>query len=303
MSGVQLNFNAQTVAPSKPMEPIPSGWYRARIVDTGMEPTSTPGGQMLKVELAIIDGEYVNRKLFDRLNLVNANPQAVQIAYEQLSAICHATGVIDCQNTAMLHNIPLLVKVKLAPAETGKDGKSYDARNEVKGYDNINADRKIGAASAAIVPGVAGAPAGQPAWAAGAPPVAAAAPAAVPVPAHAPPAQFTPPVAAQPWQNPAAAPAPVAAPPQPFVPPAPVVAAPPAGPVMLPAAQYTYEQYKASNWTDEQLIANGLMAAPQPIAAPAAPAAPTYAPPAPVAAPAPATVAPGAPGQPAPWMQ
>jgi len=34
---------------------------------------------------------------------------------------------------------------------------------------------------------------------------------------------------------------------------------PPAGPVMLPAAQYTYEQYKAANWSDEQLRAQGLM--------------------------------------------
>jgi hypothetical protein len=33
------------------------------------------------------------RKIFDRLNLVNAEPdQAVEIAQRTLSAICHATG-------------------------------------------------------------------------------------------------------------------------------------------------------------------------------------------------------------------
>jgi len=34
---------------------------------------------------------------------------------------------------------------------------------------------------------------------------------------------------------------------------------PPAGPQMTAAAQYTYDQYKASGWTDDQLRAGGLM--------------------------------------------
>ena len=49
--------------------------------------------------------------------------------------------------------------------------------------------------------------------------------------------------------------------PAPAVPPAAPAPAPaaPAGPTMTPAAEYTYEQYIASGWTDEQLRVHGLM--------------------------------------------
>lgn len=61
---------------------------------------------------------------------------------------------------------------------------------------------------------------------------------------------------------------------------------PPAGPVMTAAATATYEQYRATGWTDEQLIQNGLMQAP---------AAATPPPPAPAAPPPPTPPAPDAP--------
>jgi len=96
------------------------------------------------------------------------------------------------------------------------------------------------------------APAALPMGAAPLPMHAAAAP-AMPAPAMPAPAMPAP-----------AMPAPVAAPALPVVP-APAFLAPPVppapvGPVMLPAAGgHTYEQYKASGWSDEQLRAAGYM--------------------------------------------
>lgn len=83
---------------------------------------------------------------------------------------------------------------------------------------------------------------------------------------------------------PPAAPAPAAAP-----------AVPPAAPVVegpqsrMIATDYTYDQYIASGWTEEALVANGKMqpaAAAAPLAPPAAPMAPPAAPMAPPTAPA-----------------
>lgn len=63
------------------------------------------------------------------------------------------------------------------------------------------------------------------------------------------------------------------APPPVAGPPPSQIAAPISGPVMLPAAKgVTYESYKASGWSDQQLIENGMMAAP--VAAPAGGGAP-----------------------------
>lgn len=314
----QLNFNAATVAPAQALEPIPSGWYRAVITDTKMAPTSKPGGQMLNLELKIIDGEFANRKVFDRLNLVNENQVAMQIAYEQLSAICHATGIIQCTQSELLHNIPLLVKVKLRPAGPGKDGVHYDASNEVKGYDHINSDHNVGPSGPVTAAGIAGAPQGTAPWAAAGAAQAAPAPQAQQYqppaqvvqqqPAQAAPAQqWQPPAAQQPWQQQQIAPAPQATiPQQQFTPPmqqAPVSMEP----IMLPAAGgIPYASYTAQGWTDEQLHNAGMFSFPQP--APVqqiAPPPPTQAPPPPQQqfAPQPATAAPAPGTQAPPWQR
>ncbi len=181
----QLNFDARQVAPAAALDPIPSGWYNAQIVGSEMKPTSAGDGAFLAMELQVLDGPYAGRKVFDRLNLQNKNPVAVEIAYKQLSAICHAVNVIQVQDSQQLHGRPLQVKVSLRPASTGDDGKQYDANNEVKGY---RAMENGGAVAPAGAPqGGAPAWAGQPQQAAPQPP--------------APTAGPTPPWAQQPAQG------------------------------------------------------------------------------------------------------
>lgn len=148
---VQLNFDARTVAPAEAPEAIPAGWYNARVTNSEMKPTSDGSGAYLQLEMTILDGDFANRKLFDRINLQNKNPVATEIGYRQLSAVCHATGVIQVQDSQQLHGIPLKVKVSLRPAGPGADGKHYDASNEVKGYKNI-ADGTGGAPAQAMPP-------------------------------------------------------------------------------------------------------------------------------------------------------
>lgn len=206
--GAPLNFDARTVAPNEAFEPIPAGWYNGKIVESEMKATANGAGAFLALTIQIMDGQYVNRKVFDRLNLQNQNAVAQEIAYKTLSAICHATGVIQVTDSSQLHGIPMQVKVSLRPAGPGNDGKMYEANNEVKGYKPV--ENK---------PAVAG---GTP-WAGG-PPTTTAAPVAV-APVAAPPAQaaykvgdvvngfqLTPqntwvPVAAPPAASPATAPA------------------------------------------------------------------------------------------------
>lgn len=129
-----LNFNAANVAPAEAPEAIPAGWYIAQMVESEMKPTSNGQGAYLATVYQVLEGKYKGAKLFDRINLQNSNPTAVEIGYRQLSAICHAVGVIQVEDSAQLHNRPLGVKVSLRAAGPGADGKYYDASNEVKGY-------------------------------------------------------------------------------------------------------------------------------------------------------------------------
>jgi hypothetical protein len=92
---------------------------------------TSKGGQMLKLTLQVIDGEHTNRMLFDRLNLVNSNPKAEEIAQRTLSSICHAVGKYQIRDSAELHNLPLIASVKIRPASA--DGQ-YGPQNDIKGY-------------------------------------------------------------------------------------------------------------------------------------------------------------------------
>ena len=125
----QLNFNAAAVQPASAFGPIPAGWYPAQITESEMKPTKNGDGAYLSLTFTILGGQYANRKIFGRLNLQNRNPVAVEIAEQQLSAICHATGVIQLQDSSQLHGIPLDIKIKVR-AEDG----TYEATNELSGF-------------------------------------------------------------------------------------------------------------------------------------------------------------------------
>ena len=129
-----LNFDATTVAPSTGgADPVPAGWYNVFMDESLMKPTKDGTGAYLQMRFSILDGQYKGRKIYARLNVRNANPETQRIAYEQLSAICHAVNVLHVQDSQMLHNIPLKVKVKLKPAEG-----EYEATNDITSYKNIN---------------------------------------------------------------------------------------------------------------------------------------------------------------------
>lgn len=179
-----LNFNARTVDPSSGFDPLPAGWYNARIVESEIKPTNAGDGAMLAVQYEIIDGQYSNRRVFQNFNIENKNPVAVKIAYEQLSALSYCCGVLDVQDSTMLHGIPLQIKLVEKPAGSNpQTGKTWDAGNEVKDYRNaagqsakeIIAGGSVGGATAPAAPG---APAAPSAPAAPAAPSAPAAPAA-----------------------------------------------------------------------------------------------------------------------------
>ena len=122
-------FNAAQVEPSQDFEPIPAGKYLAVITETEMKPTKNGSGQYLQLAFQILDGPFKGRFVWARLNLNNSNPTTVQIARQELSAICRAVGVMTPGDSVELHNIPLVITVKLK-----KRDDTGEMTNEVKGY-------------------------------------------------------------------------------------------------------------------------------------------------------------------------
>lgn len=106
-----------------------------------MKANSAATGHFLELKIQVMGGDYDKRTVFDRLNLDNPNQQTVDIAYRTLSAICHAVGKgqQECEDSQMLHGIPLLFKVSERPARTDPTtGTRYEASNDVKGYKAID---------------------------------------------------------------------------------------------------------------------------------------------------------------------
>lgn len=122
-------FDANKVDPN--ILVIPAGDYDAVITESKFEPTKNGNGKFLTLKLQILSGQFQNRVLFDRLNLINPSEQAVQIAKGQLSAICRAVGVLTPKDSAELHNRPLkiTVKVKSDANNPGNEIKAYKSRH------------------------------------------------------------------------------------------------------------------------------------------------------------------------------
>ena len=154
-------FDANSVEPSN-FDVFPAGKYLAQIVSSEMRPTKDGRGQYLFLELDILEGPFAGRKLFDRLNLVNDNPDTVDIATRTLSSICRATGQMQVKDSEQLHLIPLIADVRVRPPK-GQYGESNSIRYLPRNAAAAPATRAPGAYASAPAPATAPSPQPQPA--------------------------------------------------------------------------------------------------------------------------------------------
>lgn len=232
MASLGMNFDANQVAPAAPQGAIPPDHYLAAITKSEMKVTSKKDGSLLALEYTIQAGKYKGRKLFNNLNLNNKNTTAVEIAQAELSAICHAVGVLQINDSSQLHGISMCVKVGVEPEQVDDDtGKVlYPERNIVQGHDV--ASTYVGdTSSGGYVENAAATEA--PSWATGntdAPVQTATAPAKS-APSKAPPAKAAP--AAKQYVTEKR--------------------------MTAKAEGATYEAFLAESWTDDEMIRDGFM--------------------------------------------
>ena len=139
----ELNFNAHLVEPASEFTPLPNGSYIAVVSESAVKPTKRGDGEYLELVFVILEGEYTNRKVWTRLNIVNRNPVAQEIAKGHLSSICRAIGVMKTVDSSELHNVPL--KITVVCKQRG-DGNGLT--NDVTGFGPVD-----GAANPAVSTG------------------------------------------------------------------------------------------------------------------------------------------------------
>jgi len=184
-------FDHTTVTPTGAA--LPAGQYPVWSTNVEVKPTKAGTGYYLEIEWVIYDGQHKNRKLWDRFNIRNPNPAAVQISKENLAALCKACNLPEhISEEEQLHNIAAIAHVIVDKSGQNKI-QTYSSIHE---YDPNNASAAPAAAANRVPTAPQAAVATQ---APVAPPQAAAAPQAPVGPPAAPPASGAP---ARPWEQP-----------------------------------------------------------------------------------------------------
>lgn len=125
-----LQFDATQVDPAGISSQLPvSGpeGYGVIISASEMKENKDKTGGYLELTLQVIDGEHKGETGAYRLNLFHSTAKTVEIAYRQLSAVCHAVGVFQVADSTQLHNIPFKAVVGL------QKGDNPEGYTEVKG--------------------------------------------------------------------------------------------------------------------------------------------------------------------------
>ena len=181
MPPMMPDFNPAETPVEETFDMLPNGWYAMTFESSEMVPTKAcERGEykayMWKFVLVMSEAHHPSmkgRKQWDSLNLINEKPEtgviAVEISRKRLAAMWKAAGITQPGNdTDVLNGITVAVKVGIKAARTGEDGKSYDARNEIKGYDSLanraanlvdSNTRLVSTAPAAVAPTAQAAPA------------------------------------------------------------------------------------------------------------------------------------------------
>lgn len=146
-----LNLDLQGVAAAG--DPLAAGAYNVIVEKAEVAPTKT-GGQMIKVQLKVLDGPSTGRMIFDQFNIQNSNPQAVQIGLGQLKGMMKAFGH---PNPNMLQTTQELIGLKGTAVLKIENDPQYGEQARVKGYKALAGTAPAAAGQAAPQAPAAGA--------------------------------------------------------------------------------------------------------------------------------------------------
>jgi len=112
----------------KSFDPLPEGWYSAKISGAELKNTKAGTGQYINVKYDIIGPTHQGRCVFGMLNISNQNPKAEEIGRQQLGELMRAIGLTRVEDTDQLIGGSCQIKLKISKSE------GYDPRNDVSGF-------------------------------------------------------------------------------------------------------------------------------------------------------------------------
>lgn len=118
-------------------DPIPIDTYVLAVIDSEMKDNSAGTGSYLNLKIAVQEGDFEGRIIWELLNLDNPSEVAVDIANKKLATLCRAVGVETFDDTDELHDIPFISKVGIKPGDA-----QYGPKNIIKSYSPIDEEEE-----------------------------------------------------------------------------------------------------------------------------------------------------------------
>ena len=126
----QLHFNASDVKDDDPIKP---GDYECQITGTELKQTKRGDGQYLELKVQVVEeGDEQGRMVWQRLNIVNPNKVAEQIAHRELAQLCKAVDILELDDSDELVGVPFVARIAIQPAKG-----DYGPSNTIKKYLSI----------------------------------------------------------------------------------------------------------------------------------------------------------------------
>jgi hypothetical protein len=128
-------FDTHSVEPQSDFALLPPGKYTVVVEKAEVKQTKKGDGHYVALVLSVLDGQYKNRKVFDRINIDNPNQQCVEIGFRCLAALGQALGLTKITDSNQLVNGVCVAHVKVK-----------DEQNEVRTYSATNTGQTTDAA-------------------------------------------------------------------------------------------------------------------------------------------------------------
>jgi hypothetical protein len=119
----QFNFNAYQYDPSGSGGTWDEGKHHVYISESAIRPNKANTGTLLELTFKGASGAMAGRQLRNTYNIANPNPQSVEIAMNELSAIGIACGRPQIQDSAQWHGAQLVIDTVQEDRNDGKPGK------------------------------------------------------------------------------------------------------------------------------------------------------------------------------------
>lgn len=143
-------FDLRDTKASSGFELIPNGTYLARVEKAELLDTKAGDGKRVNCTITIIGGEYDGRKIWQNFNVVNKNPQAVEISMQEMKSMMLASGLSE--DRCVVKNVTDLEGMSFGIVVGVKDERNVIKRFESMATDTMTPASKSKATKSSSIP-------------------------------------------------------------------------------------------------------------------------------------------------------